>query len=104
MKKFLIALLSLSFLTTGFAQAHNQSIRQRQQQQQRRIAHGINNGSLTPREAEHLENQQARIQSNKRMARADGKITRIERVQLNREQAHASRNIYALKHNNRRVR
>ncbi len=101
MKKFLLALFCLSLTTAGITQARHLNIRQRQHQQQSRIANGIHNGSLTPREAAHLENQQARIQSDKRMARADGKMSPRERMQITREQNIANKNIYALKHNNR---
>ncbi len=72
----------------------------REARQQARIAEGIENGQLTPRETGRLENREARIQNQIATERAanGGKLTRAERAQVNREQNRVSRSIYRQKH------
>lgn len=104
MKKILLAAFALLF-TVGMAQAqpqqrpHKKSIRTIQKVHQKRIAHGMRNGSLTPREVTRLERQQMRIQHEKRMARADGRFNNKERARIRNQQRIASREIYIKKHN-----
>jgi hypothetical protein len=70
--------------------------------QQKQIAKGIENGSLTPNEAEYLERREAKIDREIKRDRAAnrGKLTPAERAKINREQDRTSRAIYRLKHNN----
>lgn len=114
MKKFLLVAFTFLF-SAGMAQAQplhrqplkaqkhgaNANIRATQKQQQQRIAKGIRSGKLTPREAAQLERQQARVQHQKRIARADGRITAQERMRIKKHQRIASRQIYMKKHNRR---
>ena len=87
------------FLSTGlFAQTHTPNVTKRQENQQARIAQGVKSGSLTPRETEHLEAREAKIQHDKRMAKSDGKVTHAEREKLHREENRTSRAIYRQKH------
>lgn len=79
-----------------------QPIRHRQYHQHERIQHGVRNGSLTRGEAHRLKTQQAFIRHDRRMAMADGRMHPRERQIINREQQHANRSIYNMKHNNRR--
>ena len=79
----------------------NNKVGQRRENQQDRIAQGVKSGELTPGETAKLEKQQQGI--NKQVA-ADrkangGKLTAAQRKQVNKEQNHASRNIYRKKHN-----
>lgn len=93
--------LIVAFLAIGsvsFAQTKTPRIKQRQENQQQRIANGVKSGELTAKETEHLEAREAKIQSDKKMAKADGKVTRQERAKLRREENHASRAIYRQKH------
>ncbi len=76
-------------------------INQRQRNQQRRIAQGLNSGQLTAGETRQLERQQANLQATKKADKADGNMTPQERAQLTRMQNHASKTIYRDKHNNR---
>ena len=78
-------------------------IRQRQENQQDRIANGVKSGQLTAGEAAHLERNQARINHQIRADRQanGGKLTAEERAQINREQNRQSRQIYRDKHNNK---
>lgn len=94
-----VALLIVSAtLTTASAQTRTPHIRHRQVNQQKRIGQGVSDGQLTPREAEHLEAREAKIQHDKREAKADGKVTAAERRKLNREENRTSRAIYRQKH------
>src|SRR5258708_28984785 len=81
-------------------QAPRRTIRQRQENQQDRIANGVKSGQLTAGEAAHLEKNQARINHQIRADRQanGGKFTPQERAQLNREQNHHPRPIFRPKH------
>jgi hypothetical protein len=63
------------------------------------ITHGIKNGELTRPEATRLKQEQKHIQHEKRLAKADGKVTPRERKQIRRDLRIANRNIYRRKHN-----
>ena len=76
----------------------------RAENQQDRIAQGINSGQLTAGEAAHLENNEAKINNEVRNDRAanGGKLTSQEKARVNRQQNRVSRQIYRDKHNGRR--
>jgi hypothetical protein len=75
----------------------------RAENQQDRIAQGIKSGQLTAGETAHLENNEAKINTEVRNDRAanGGKLTAKERAQVNRQQNRTSRQIYRDKHNGR---
>lgn len=73
------------------------NINARQENQQDRIARGINNGSLTAGEAARLESQEARINSIESRLRENG-LSRSERARLERDLNRESRNIYRQEH------
>lgn len=83
----------------GIVQA--QEIQERKENQQDRIANGVANGSLTPRETANLENKEAALNRETRRDRArnGGNLTNKEKAQVNRQQNKLSRNIYRDKHN-----
>ena len=72
----------------------------REQNQQDRIANGEKNGTLTPGQAAHLENREARTEKQEKadMAAHNGHLTKAEQNKLNREQNKTSRQIYKDKH------
>ncbi len=72
----------------------------REQNQQDRIANGEKNGTLTPGQAAHLENREARTENQEKadMAAHNGHLTKAEQNKLNREQNKTSRQIYKDKH------
>lgn len=81
-------------------------IAQRKDNQQDRIAQGVQSGQLTAGESARLERQQ---QSINRQIAADrqangGHLTGAERAAINRRQNRASENIYNKKHNGRTTR
>src|SRR5215472_16199697 len=77
----------------------------REARQQQRIAEGVENGSLTPKETANLERREAKIHNEISRDRAanGGKLTPAERAKINREQNRASRAIYRKKHNGRHM-
>ena len=80
------------------AQVATKTITSRQADQQARIANGIKNDELTRPEAAKLEREQKNIRIEKRMAKADGKVTPGERRIIKKDQNRASRDIYRQKH------
>jgi hypothetical protein len=87
---------------SGLASAQDK-VDDRMENQQRRIGEGVENGSLTPRETTHLENQEAHLQQRVHEERAanGGHLTAAERQQVNHRQNQLSREIYNKKHNAR---
>jgi len=78
-----------------------QTIHQRKENQQNRIANGVKNGSLTPKETAHLENREANLNRTIRADRKgdDGHLTKGERASINNRQNRISHGIYRDKHN-----
>ena len=81
----------------------NNKVGQRRENQQDRIAQGVKSGQLTAGETSKLENQQRGINQQVKadLSANGGKLTNGEKRQVNREQNHASKNIYNKKHNGR---
>jgi len=98
MKKVIVTLLS-AVLLAGAVDA--ETIRQRQRDQQWRIAGGIRSGELTPQETAKLERKEARLNREIRRDRTDGGgLTPQERHKITRQQNQLSRQIYREKHDN----
>src|ERR1700757_3062491 len=76
-------------------------VNRRQARQQKRIANGIKNGSLSPKETANLEKREASVakQEQRDMAKHNGHLTKAEQRQLNRRENRISRSIYKDKHN-----
>jgi len=91
-----IACMAISYISS--AQTATPRVTQRQVNQQKRMANGVNSGELTARETEHLEKREAKLQQNKKEAKADGVVTNQERRQLKREENRNSRAIKRQKH------
>jgi hypothetical protein len=72
----------------------------RETRQQTRIANGVNNGSLSAKQASNLEKREASVQNReqKDMAAHDGHLTKAEQKGINRQQNRISRSIYKDKH------
>jgi hypothetical protein len=79
-----------------------QSVPERRENQQERIAHGVRSGELTRGEASALRHQQRSIHEQVIHDRHDGAgLTAAERARAQARQNHASRDIRRLKHNGR---
>jgi len=78
-------------------------VNRRQGKQQRRIANGIQNGSLNPQEAAQLEKREASVQKREQadMAKHNGHLTKAEQKGINRQQNRISRSIARDKHNDK---
>jgi uncharacterized lipoprotein YajG len=76
-------------------------VNRREARQQARIANGVKNGSLSPKETSHLENREASVQAReqKDMAAHNGHLTKAEQRGINRQQNRISRTIHRDKHN-----
>ena len=78
-----------------------QTIGQRKENQQDRIAQGVKSGQLSAGETSRLEGREARVNREVRNDRAanGGHLTAQERAKVNRQQNRMSRSIYRDKHN-----
>ena len=76
-------------------------IAQRKENQQDRIANGVQSGQLTAGETSNLESKEAAINGETRADRAanGGKLTTAEKQQINHQQNQLSKQIYTDKHN-----
>ena len=72
----------------------------RETNQQNRIASGVKNGSLSPKQTSNLEHREANVQSRKKkdMAAHNGHLTKAEQNGINRQQNRISKSIYKDKH------
>ena len=78
-------------------------VNRRQAHQQKRIANGVKNGTLNPKETAHLESREASVQKRAQadMAKHNGHLTKVEQRGLNRQQNRISRSIKRDKTNNK---
>src|SRR6266851_991616 len=76
-------------------------IQERKENQQDRIANGVQSGQLTAGETKNLETKEAGLNKEERKMRKadDGHLTAADRTTLNHQQNKLSGNIYADKHN-----
>jgi hypothetical protein len=81
--------------------ATDPSIAQRKDNQQDRIANGVQSGQLTAGETKSLETKEAGINKEEHTMRSedDGHLTGADRTKLDNQQNHMSNQIYADKHN-----
>lgn len=110
MKRNALMSLSLGLLVVAGASVsaaeakscHNNNFRNingRQFEQQERIIRGVSNGSLTGREARHLERREQRFAAQEARFRASGNgLSYAERQRLNHEQNVMSRSIHNQAH------
>lgn len=105
MKNLRLVLCTLAIaLTTLFPSVVGaQTIRERELQQQQRIAKGLENGSLTAAEAARLEKREAALLDDLRTERRihDGKLTPAAREYADKKLDSLSKQIRAARHNGR---
>lgn len=97
MKRFACTSILFGLIATmGFSQ-----VNERRENQQDRIAQGVQSGQLTSGETTNLENKERALNGEVRADRkADGgKLTPAERARVNRQQNRLSNQIYGDKHN-----
>jgi gas vesicle protein len=105
MKRFIIGILSGALLagtaTMSFADdAKEGKIKQRKENQQKRIANGVKNGELNAKETARIEHNEAKINKEVRRDRKEngGNLTNKEKAKVNRQQNRVSKEIYKEKH------
>lgn len=100
MKKLIMALFVAAIASTGiYAQNQTPGINQTQKDQKARIHQGVKSGELTKGETKKLVNEQRKINHEKQLAKADGKVTPVERKIIKHDQKKANKHIYKMKHN-----
>jgi len=95
------AILAALLLATGasaFAQTAASAV-QRDVNQEKRIESGLQNGSLTTREAAELQREQSKVDRMEARDLKDGKLTDAERAKLTAAQNKTSRDINTAEHN-----
>lgn len=87
--------------TIAFAQSNDPTVNQRRENQQDRVANGVQSGQLTAGETKSVEEQEANLNRQIRDDRhADnGKLTPQEKQQIQKKQNGLSKEIYNDKHN-----
>ena len=105
-RMFMFTVAALIASGPAFAQQSTPSqpdptVNQRRDNQQDRIANGVDSGQLTAGETKNLESRESNLNREiKDDRQADGgKLTQQERQQVNRQQNHISNSIYNDKHN-----
>jgi outer membrane lipoprotein SlyB len=98
LQTMLVAAVIASPLAAFAQSTSTPRVDQRQAKQERRIEQGTQSGALTGREAARLDRGQERVQTMEDKAKADGKVTRTERVRLHAAQDAQSARIYSQKH------
>jgi hypothetical protein len=86
---------------SGSDSSNPPTIQQRKENQQDRIANGVQSGQLTAGETKNLETKEADLNHEEHTMRSedDGHLTSADRTTLNNQQNHLSNNIYGDKHN-----
>ena len=98
MRTIFFSTLAASILVTG---SFAQEVKQRRENQQDRIANGVQSGQLTAGETANLEKREANLNKEIRTDRKQngGNLTNNEKAQINRQQNGISNKIYQDKHN-----
>jgi hypothetical protein len=99
MRRIVLSMM-MGALLAGISFADD-TIKDRKENQQDRIANGVKNGSLTAGETAHLEKKESNLNKEIRTDRKanGGNLTNKEKAQVNRQQNHLSKQIYTDKHN-----
>ena len=97
------AVLIATVMPAAFAQESSATINQRKENQQDRIAQGVQSGQLTAGETKNLETKESALNKEEHGMRAadDGHLTKADRATLTHQQNKLSHQIYNKKHNAR---
>jgi len=98
-----LAMLALPVVaqSTNPAPVTGESIQDRKENQQDRIANGVKSGELTAGETSNLEKKESNLNQEERDMRSldNGKLTNADKATLNQQQNKLSNQIYQDKHN-----
>lgn len=104
-KNVLLAGALAVFAVPAFSQTNNPApvVNQRKENQQDRIANGVQSGQLTAGETKNLEKKETGLnaEENRMEKRNDGNLSAADKARLTRQQNRMSRQIYRDKHNDR---
>jgi hypothetical protein len=95
LQKLLLA-TSLTIACSGFAVAGTPGVDKREKNQKHRIVQGVKSGELTARETAKLVKGQKQLKHMERRAKADGVVTKKERIRLHHK---ANKESAKIKHN-----
>jgi len=97
----ILALPVVAQSTSQSAPVTGESIQDRKENQQDRIANGVKSGQLTAGETANLEKKESSVNQEERDMRKldNGKLTAADKATLNQQQNQISRQIYQDKHN-----
>ncbi len=101
MKRVIVSILTGALLAGTATMAFgDEKIKDRKQNQQKRIAQGVKSGQLTPRETGRIEHNESKINKEVRQDRKanGGNLTNKEKAKVNRQQNRVSKEIYNQKH------
>ena len=102
-KNVLLAGALAMFAAPAFSQTDNPApvVNQRKENQQDRIANGVQSGQLTAGETRNLEKKEAGLnaEENRMESRDNGNLTAGDKARLTRQQNRLSNQIYRDKHN-----
>lgn len=111
--KIIASVLSFTLASAALAQAPatpspqdsgtHSSVAQREANRQKRVEQGVSSGQLTPRETANIQKREAKLDTDKAAAKADGKVTFTERQQLRRDEKQVNHAIQHQKHDRQRV-
>jgi hypothetical protein len=95
-----MTIVAATIAVTG-AMAQSDTVDQRKQNQQERVAQGVKSGQLTAGETANVETKEAAINQEVHTDRTlnGGKLTGQEKRTVNQQQNQMSKQIYADKHN-----
>ena len=94
MRRIIIGILSGALLAgTATMALADEKIKDRKQNQQKRIANGVKSGELTPHETARIENNESKINKEVRQDRKanGGNLTNKEKAKVNRQQNKVSK-------------
>ena len=99
LKSILLCATTAALMLPAMAQT-SQSINERKDNQQDRIANGVQSGELTAKETQHLEKKEADLNQEERDMRKldNGHLTANDKATLNQQQNQLSKDIYKQKH------
>jgi len=98
MKKVILFFALMAGVSFFVSAQSTPNVAKSQINQSARITQCVANGELTRKETRLLKKQQKHIRAEKRLAKADGIVTRREKAHIRHEQKVANRSIYHQKH------
>ena len=90
---FAISTVAFAEEKANLSEKREEVIKQREQNQQKRIDQGIKNGTINSEESQKLQKQQDKIQKVEQKAMEDGKVSKKEFKKIEKMQKAASHSI-----------